>query len=158
MTVGIPVGGVAFSPDRRTLAAGSYDGGVRLWDLRTQDLLGALPTASSKGVYSVAFSPDGRTLAAGGEDGRVQFWDTATRDPLGPPLSANDKTVESVAFGNDGTLATGADDGTVRSWSGFSWPDFDALRDQVCGLVGDNLSRAEWAQYAPETGYQDSCP
>jgi WD40 repeat protein len=158
MTLGIPVGGVAFSPDGRTLAAGSYDGGVRMWRLRTQALLGALPTVSSKGIYSVAFSPDGRTLAAGGEGGRVQFWDTATRDPLGSPLSANDKTVESIAFGPDGSLATGADDGTVRLWSGFSWPDFDALRDQVCSLVGDNLSRAEWAQYAPATDYQDSCP
>ena len=147
---------VAFSPDGRTLAAGSYDGRVRLWDLAGGKLLGLLPTASSKIVLSVAFSPDGRTLAAG--SGRVQLWDTATREQLGSQLRANGKTVESVAFSPDGhTLAAGGDDGTVRLWSGFSWRDFAALRDQVCRLVGDDLSPAEWTQYAPAMAYRDSC-
>lgn len=129
-----------------------------MWDVPTQKLLGVLPTVSSKGIYSVAFGPEGRTVAAGGEGGRVQFWDTATREPLGSPLSANGETVETIAFTPDGGFATGADDGTVRLWSGLSWPDFDSIRNQVCSLVGDNLSRAEWSQYAPATGYRDSCP
>jgi WD40 repeat protein len=158
MTLGLPVGAVAFSPDGRTLAAGGWDGGVRMWDVRTQRLLGALPTAGSAAIYSIAFSPDGRTLAAAGQAGRVQLWDTASRDPLGSPLSASNDTIESVAFSPDGDLHTGADDGALRLWSGFTWPDYDSIENQVCSLVGDNLSRSEWAQYAPATGYQDSCP
>ena len=158
MTLGIPVGGVAFSPDGRTLAAGSYDGGVRMWDVATEKLLGVLPTVSSKGIYGIAFGPQSRTLAAAGEGGRVHFWDTATRDPLGAPLSANGDAVTTIAFAPDGGFATGAADGTVRLWPALTWPDYDSIRNQVCSLVGDNLSREEWAQYAPATGYQDSCP
>jgi WD40 repeat protein len=157
-TNGIPVHSVAFSPDGETIGAGSYNGTVRLWDSATQSLLGSLPTASSKSVYSVAFSPDGRTLAAGSHDGAVRFWDTATREQLGSELRANRQPVYSVVFSQDGhTLAAAGEGGAVRLWSGFSWRDFAALTDQVCHMVGSDLTRAEWAQYAPAIAYRESC-
>ena len=158
-TAGIVAYTVAFSPDGRTLVAGSYDGSVRLWDVATHRLLSLLPTASSKSVWSVAFSPDGRTLALGREDGSVELWDAATRQPLGAPMRADGKTVWSVAFSPDGqTLASAGEDGQVHLWTGFSWPSFAALRKRVCSLVGDDLSRAEWAQYAPDIPFRRSCP
>ena len=65
---------VAFSPDGGTLASGSWDDTVRLWDAVTGREKAVL-TGHSGRVYSVAFSPDGGTLASGSDDGTTLLWD-----------------------------------------------------------------------------------
>ena len=58
-----------------TLAAGSSDGTVLLWDVASGTQVGE-PLAGHQGsVLSVAFSPDGKTLASGSSDQTVILWD-----------------------------------------------------------------------------------
>ena len=108
------VSSVAFSPDGTTLASGSWDNTVRLWDVLT----GAHEktfTGHTSWVSSVAFSPDGTTLASGSADDTIQLWDVLTGAHQ-KTLTGHIDSVYSIAFSPDGRiLASGGgwNDATV---------------------------------------------
>ncbi len=64
---------VVFSPDGTTLASGSHDAKVRLWDAVTLELKRTF-TGHTRSVKSVAFSPDGTVLASVSSDRTVLLW------------------------------------------------------------------------------------
>jgi WD40 repeat protein len=67
---------VAFAPDGHTLATGSDDHTVRLWNVTDPahpTSLGPL-TGHPSVVKDVTFSPDGHTLVSGSTDGTVRLW------------------------------------------------------------------------------------
>jgi WD40 repeat protein len=64
---------IAFSPDNRTLATGSLDGTLRLWEIPAGRLL--LETSGHYGsILRLAFTPDGTRLVTGSTDGTVAVW------------------------------------------------------------------------------------
>jgi WD40 repeat protein len=67
---------VALSPDGKTLASGSIDDTIKLWDVATGKEQATLKGHTFE-VNSVAYSPDGKTLASatGGGDRTIKLWD-----------------------------------------------------------------------------------
>src|ERR1700676_1143729 len=61
------VSSVAFSPDGKTLASGSRDNTIKLWDVQQGKERATLSGHTNK-VSSVAYSPDGKTMASGSWD------------------------------------------------------------------------------------------
>ena len=100
---------VAFSPDGNTIATGSNDGTVMVWDVETRMVRHRL-TGDTRVTLSVSFSPDGGTLASAGSDG-IKLWNPMTGalrrtvDGSGP--------VTSVAISSTGELLAGRLDGTA---------------------------------------------
>lgn len=115
---------LAFSPDGKTLALGTKEGTIRLWDVATKREVATLhrekpgfnvphgwtyPTA----VRSLAFSQGGKTLAAG-IDNFATLWDVASKRGI-TTLEGHSSDVRSIAFAADGqTLATGGE--TIKLW------------------------------------------
>ena len=106
---------VAYSADGLTLASGSKDNTVRLWDVQSGQNKLTLE-GHEDAVTSVVFSPDGGTLASGSEDSTIRLWDTKSAYHKST-LEGHQRGVTSVVFNPQGSkLASGSDDHTVRLW------------------------------------------
>ena len=109
---------VSFSPDGKTLASGSDDGTVKLWDVATRQNIAILRHTGN--VTSVSFSPDGTTLASTGDsffDRTVKLWDVATGTNIA--TLEHPHGVVFVSFSPDGTLLASVGrifDETVKLW------------------------------------------
>lgn len=117
-----PVYAVAFGPENKLIATGSFDKSIRLWDAAGKEVrtLGGKNGHQSQ-VLCLAFTADGNFLASGGSDNAVRVWELNPAKPPPEPTPVKNfshpNIVSAVAFDKTGgVLATGCNDGFLRTW------------------------------------------
>jgi WD40 repeat protein len=111
---------LALSPDGNTIAAGSTNGWVKLWDIKTGKFIKTLIYHDNfeKVVHSVAFSPNGKLLAIG-RCGFIELWDTIDWKFNSILKKGGDywDIINSLTFSPDGkTIASGTKYKSINLW------------------------------------------
>lgn len=96
---------VAFTYDSKTLATGSADKEIRLWDISTHTHIGTFK-GHKHTVCGLAFSPDGKILASGDTGGKIHLWELSTGRHLAK-YDGHKNDVSTLVFSPDSkTLAS----------------------------------------------------
>jgi len=151
---------LCFTPDGKELISVSWDKTIRLWDVRTGELLRVLrpPIGPNRGgaLYAAALSPDGRTLAVGGiglkGGSNPIFLVALPSGQIEKVLSGTGGGVMALAFARDGRrLASGGHDFAARLWNPSTGECERVLSGHtaaVHGVVfspdGSRLATASW--------------
>jgi WD40 repeat protein/DNA-binding SARP family transcriptional activator/energy-coupling factor transporter ATP-binding protein EcfA2 len=109
---------VALDPDGSQLLVTNIAAPTELWDVRTGELLRTVHEHDDlRGEERAWFSADGTVIGSATFGGEVRLSDASTGRPL-PTLRGHKGWIVSASMPSDGgTLATAANDGTVKVWS-----------------------------------------
>jgi hypothetical protein len=153
---------LAWSHDGRTLAVGSVDGTLSLYDPGTlaRRLSGGI--VSSGFVQTASFSADDRLLAVGGTDGSLSFFSTAdlaregSRVSIGDSANAGGVWAWYLPSGNIWGLAQDPASQLQRSFTMIAAPA--QLATFACKLVGADITPAQWQRYVGDQPFRSVCP
>ena len=109
---------LAISPRDNTLATGTRDGLVQLWNTGTVFERRVVLGAHGQRVWCLAWSQDGRLLASSAADGTIKLWNPVhSRESVSYPWAAS--PIRSLAVSPDGSrLLTIDDEVRLREWDG----------------------------------------
>ena len=108
---------IALSPNGKTVASGSFDGKVRLWDVEMKKVV-AKWTRHTAPTRSLCWSVDGERVVSGSEDGTIRVWDVESGDTVLGPIKTGHQYVLAVIYSPDTTkIATsGVNEDALKIW------------------------------------------
>ncbi|MFY7806812.1 MAG: WD40 repeat domain-containing protein [Limnoraphis robusta] len=107
---------VTISSDNQYLASASYDGTIKIWNLKTGQLLHSF-SGHTDAIETLTISPDNKILISGGWDNRIRVWNLETGELI-RTLKGHGEDVKTVAISSDGKwLASGSVDQTIKLWN-----------------------------------------
>ncbi len=131
---------VAFFPNGFSLASGSYDRTVRLWNVSNNKSFGTLSNhlGSISGINAIAVHPNGNTFAIACIDKTIKLWNFRSGKPI-RNLEGHDGQVYGVAYSPDGkTLVSASADKTIKLWNwnrGEVLQTFTGHQDKVVAVI-----------------------
>ena len=140
---GIPEGmvfAVAWSPDGTSIASGSWDKTVQVWDASDGRQI-YIHRGHVTSVPAVAWSPDSRCIASASVDGTVQVWDAAT-GMHAQTFRGHNSYVYAATWSPDGIrIASGGNDRKVHIW--------DALTGKLLLTYANHISDVTTVAWSP---------
>jgi len=140
------VTGIAHLPGGRRIITSSYDGSLRLWNLRSGVQIGDdwRDDGDEAAVWSIALSPNSKTVASGSRDGKVRLWDVETKTVVAKWTGHTDAAMSLCWSVDGGRLVSGSNDGTIRVWDVESG-------DTVLGPIKTEHKFVSAVIYSPDT-------
>jgi WD40 repeat protein len=115
---------VADIPNSQLAVTASEDKLVRLWDLKTGQVLKKMGGHTSQ-VMGLAVSRDGQMIATGDKNGELIIWNGKNGEPITKAIKAHDMVLCSLDFQRDGPLLVTSSfspsDKTVKFWNTDTW-------------------------------------
>ena len=121
-----PVSVLTLYADGRTLATGSVDKTIELWNKADINKPLYTLTGHTGSITAMDFSVDAKLLASGSSDKTVRLWDLTTGQSLqtftghtsevGAVIFLEDKALAGIALAKAKVLVSGSSDGTVFIW------------------------------------------
>jgi WD40 repeat protein len=109
---------VAFSPDGKLVASGSFDRSIRVHDAASGMSQKVLKGHAGP-VVAVAFSPDATKIASASIDGHLKLWDLETSKELADYASPAELGGVAIVQGGKGVFITDLlGNGTMLAWDG----------------------------------------
>lgn len=106
---------VAISPNGQTIASGSYDKTIKIWNRQTGEVNTLI--GHENAISSLAISSDGKFLVSGSWDRKIDLWNFETRELI-RTFKGHSDDVESVAISpNNQTIVSGSYDKTIKIWN-----------------------------------------
>jgi len=109
-----PVWAVGFTPDGDTLAIGTEDGSIQLWDMKDQKTRRTLQRTGGH-VWNLDISADGKYLVAPSDDLQVEVFSLETYKPF-RKFAPGASTKSAVFTPDEKSLITGDRSATIRVW------------------------------------------
>ncbi|KAI9308860.1 WD40-repeat-containing domain protein [Cunninghamella echinulata] len=132
---------IQFHPDGMILGAGTGDGVVRIWDVKSQTIAANFADHAGK-IQALAFSENGYILATAAEDNVVKIWDLRKLSNTKSFTLDEDYKIHSLAFDYYAQyLAVGGTDIRIlKAKNGAQLASFSDNMDIVTGLKWSPLA------------------
>jgi len=127
--------GVAFAPAMDVFCCPEDQGGVRIWDDRSDRDVGHV-RGHDGFAYGVVFDREGKRLATAGSDGKIRLWEVAKGDLL-RTMPGHAEWAAGVSFAhNDMWQVSGGADRVIRIWDAATGAEIRALRGHTGPVMG----------------------
>ena len=129
---------VAFSNDESRVATASYDGYIRLFDVKSGDLIKIFSIEKDQqyfeAPYTIQFTPNDLYLIVGTTSNKLQLWELDSGLPYREIIGHTDLTGSIAVEPGSSRIFSGSWDGTVREWdivSGYQFRKYSGHTGKV---------------------------